>query len=190
LPRERRLAPWVSAVLEDVLSFLGEVFLTPVLFTSPSVNMRGEWRSGLQITNHDKCLDFKGVYNMKARFLNIACLLGAMSVFTLAANAQSPVAKASVPFEFAAGGAMMAPGEYTIDVPVSGVLVLHGDAGNSVALLTVASDIPAPSAKAKLLFERRDGVAFLAGVEWPDRSVRLASPFIHVTKGAATAVLH
>jgi len=128
---------------------------------------------------------------MKARFLNMACLLGALGVFTLAANAQSAVAKASVPFEFAAGGAMMPPGEYTIDVPVSGVIVLHGDTGNSVALLTVSSEMPAPSATAKLLFERRDGMAFLAGVEWPNQSVRLASPFMHLAKGAATAaVLH
>jgi hypothetical protein len=127
---------------------------------------------------------------MKARFLNIACLVGALGVFTLAVNAQSPVAKASVPFEFAAGGAMMPPGEYTIDVPVSGVMVLHGDAGKSVALFTVSADAPAPSAKAKLVFERRDGMAFLAGVEWPDQSVRLASPFTHVAKGAATAILH
>ncbi len=127
---------------------------------------------------------------MKARFLNIACLLGALGAFTLAANAQSAIAKASVPFEFAASGSMMPPGVYTIDVPVSGVMVLHGDAGSSVALLTVSADMPAPSATAKLVFERRDGMAFLAGVEWPDQSVRVASPFMHVAKGAATAVLH
>jgi len=128
---------------------------------------------------------------MKARFLNIACLLGALGVFTLAANAQSAVAKASVPFEFAAGGAMMPPGEYTIDVPeFGGVIVIHGTAGNSVVLLTVSSEMPAPSSSSKLLFERRDGMAFLAGVEWPNQSVRLASPFMHVAKGAATAVLH
>ncbi len=127
---------------------------------------------------------------MKARFLNIACLLGALGVLTLAVNAQSPVAKANVPFEFAAGGAMMPPGEYTIDVPVSGVMVLHGDAGSSVALLTLSADMPAPSGKTKLVFERRDGMSFLAAVEWPDQSVRLVSPFMHVAKGAATAILH
>ena len=52
-----------------------------------------------------------------------------------------PMAKATVPFEFAAGGAMMPAGEYTIDVPdLSGVIVLHGAAGNSVALLTTFSE--------------------------------------------------
>ena len=78
---------------------------------------------------------------MNTRFLNIACLLGALGVFSLAANAQTPIARASVPFEFAAGGAMMPPGDYTLDIPdFSGVIVLHGPAGNSVALLTMATD--------------------------------------------------
>ena len=62
---------------------------------------------------------------MNIRFVNIAFLASALSVFALAANAQSPVAKANVPFEFAAGGAMMPPGEYTVDVPISGVILLH-----------------------------------------------------------------
>ena len=128
---------------------------------------------------------------MSTRFLNIACLLGALGVFSLAANAQTAIARASVPFEFAAGGAMMPPGDYTVDMPdFSGVLLLHGPAGNSMALLTMATDAPAPSGKCKLLFERHDGMPFLAGVEWPNQSVRLTAPFMHVTKGAATAVLH
>jgi hypothetical protein len=128
---------------------------------------------------------------MNTRFLNIVCLLGALGVFALAADAQSGVAKATVPFEFAAGGAMMPPGEYTVDVPdFSGVIMLHGSAGNSVMLLTFSSELKAPSGTAKLLFERRDGMAFLSGVEWPNEGVRIASPFVRVVKGAATASLH
>jgi hypothetical protein len=126
---------------------------------------------------------------MNTRSLNIACLLGALGVFALTADAQSPVAKATVPFEFAAGGAMMPPGEYTVDVPVSGVIVLHGSAGNSVALLTISSGLVTLSNTAKLLFERRDGMAFLSGVDWPNQSVRMASPFMRVAKGAASASL-
>jgi hypothetical protein len=126
---------------------------------------------------------------MNTRFLHIAVLAGALGVFALAANAQSPVAKANVPFEFAAGGAMLPPGEYTVDVPVSGVIVLHGSTGNSVALLTVGSGLATSSSTTKLLFERRDGMAFLSGVEWPNQSVRMASPFLRVVKGAASASL-
>jgi hypothetical protein len=127
---------------------------------------------------------------MNTRFLNIAVLAGALSVFALAANAQSPVAKANVPFEFAAGGAMMPPGEYTVAVPdFSGVIVLHGTAGNSVALLTISSGLATPSSTAKLLFERRDGMAFFSGVELPNQSVRVTSPFMRVVKGATTASL-
>jgi hypothetical protein len=126
---------------------------------------------------------------MKTRFLNIACLLGALGVFAAAAGAQSPVAKATVPFEFAAGGAMMAPGDYTVDVPVPGVMVLHGSTGNSVALLTISSGLATTSGTATLVFERRDGVAFFSGVDWPAQSVRLSSPFMRVVKGAASASL-
>jgi hypothetical protein len=127
---------------------------------------------------------------MNTRFLKTACLLGMLGAFSLSANAQSAVAKATVPFEFAAGGAMLPPGEYTVDIPdFTGVLVIHGTAGGSIALLTVSSEMAPPSNTAKLLFERRDGMAYLAGVEYPNRSVRLASPFMHVVKGAATAAL-
>jgi len=128
---------------------------------------------------------------MNTRFLKTACLLGMLGAFSFAANAQSPVAKATVPFEFAAAGAMLPPGEYTVDAPdFTGVLVIHGTAGSSIALLTMSSEMAPPSNTAKLLFERRDGMAYLAGVEWPNRSVRLASPFMHVVKGPATAALH
>jgi hypothetical protein len=127
---------------------------------------------------------------MNTRFLNMAFLVSALGVLALAADAQSPVAKASVPFDFAAGGAMMPAGEYTVDAPdFSGVIVLHGSTGNSVALLTFSSEAAPLSSTAKLLFERRGGMAFLSGVEWPSQGVRLASPFMRVAKGAASASL-
>jgi hypothetical protein len=127
---------------------------------------------------------------MNTRFLNVALLTSGLGVFALAADAQSSIAKANVPFEFAAGGAMMPPGEYTVEVPVSGVIVLHGSAGNSVALLTISSGLAMPPSTAKFLFERRDGMAFLSGVDWSNQSVRLTSPFMRIVKGASTASLH
>ena len=48
---------------------------------------------------------------MNTRFLKTAFLTAALGVFALAANAQSTVARATVPFEFAASGAMMPAGE-------------------------------------------------------------------------------
>lgn len=136
-------------------------------------------------TNHD----LKGVYNMNTRFLKISFLAGALGVFAAAAYAQAPVAKANVPFEFAAGGEMMPPGEYTVDVPVSGVVVLHGSSNSSVVLFTVSSGLATSPGAAKLVFERRDGMAFFAGVDWPDESVRLVSPFKNAPKVAASASL-
>jgi hypothetical protein len=127
---------------------------------------------------------------MNTRFLKIAGLLGALGVFTLAADAQTSVAKASVPFEFAASGAMLPAGEYTVEVPdLSGVLLLHGSAGNSVALLTTFSGAVPNTTNARFIFERRDGVVYLSSVEWPNQSAHVMSVFKHVTKGAVAATL-
>jgi hypothetical protein len=127
---------------------------------------------------------------MNTRFLKIAGLLGALGVFTLAADAQTSVAKANVPFEFAASGAMLPAGEYTVEVPdLSGVLLLHGSAGNSVALLTTFSGAVPNTTNARFIFERRDGVVYLSSVEWPNQSAHVISVFKHVTKGAVAATL-
>jgi hypothetical protein len=149
-------------------------------------------RSGHQ---HHSFKDLKGVSNMNTRFLNThsiraVVLLGGLCVLSLGANAQSAIAKATVPFEFAAGGAMMPPGEYTIDVPdLSGVMLLHGSAGNSVALLTTFSGVMSLTTSAKLIFERRDGVMYLSAVEWPDQNAKVMAAFKHITKGAVAAAL-
>jgi len=127
---------------------------------------------------------------VKTLSLRAALLVGSLGAMTLAANAQSPIAKASVPFEFAAGGAMMPPGEYTVDVPnFSGVIVLHGTAGNSVALLSTFSGTAPDITNAKLIFERRDGMVYLSAVEWPGESAQVMAAFKHVTKGAVAAAL-
>jgi hypothetical protein len=139
--------------------------------------------------------DLKGVSNMNTRFLNTrvlrgALLLGGLCALTVAANAQSAVVRASVPFEFSAGGAMQPPGEYTVDVAdMSGVIVLHGSAGNSVALLTTFSDAVSHTTAAKLIFERRDGTAYLSAVAWQDNNASVMSALKHVAKGAVAATL-
>jgi hypothetical protein len=127
---------------------------------------------------------------LKTFALRTALLMGTLGAMTLAANAQSPIAKASVPFEFAAGGAMLPAGEYTVDVSdFSGVLVLHGSAGNSVALLSTFSGTASNVTNAKLIFERRDGMVYLSSVEWPGETAQVMSVFKHVTKGAVAAAL-
>jgi hypothetical protein len=127
---------------------------------------------------------------MITRFLNLACLLGALGVFASGANAQSGIARATVPFEFAAGGAMMPAGDYTVDVPdFSGVLILHSSAGNSAALFSTFSGAAPDSTTAKLIFERRDGMVYLSAVEWPGVSAHVTSVFKHVAKGAVAAKL-
>ena len=126
---------------------------------------------------------------LKTHCLRAALLLGSLCALTLGANAQSAIAKASVPFEFAAAGAMLPAGEYTLDaVHPSGVLLLHGAAG-SVAVLTTFSGVVSDTSTARLKFERRDGVAYLSAVEWPGQSVQVMAVFKRVAKGAVAAAL-
>lgn len=123
--------------------------------------------------------------------LRSVLVLGGLCAMTFAAQAQSAIAKAKVPFEFAAGRTMMPAGEYTVEVPgLSGVIMLHGDSGSSVVLFTTSSAAPLDTASVKLVFERRDGMAHLAGIEWPGASTHVVPVYQHVTKGATTAALH
>jgi hypothetical protein len=132
---------------------------------------------------------------MNTRFLKTfslrgALLLAGLCALTLGANAQSVTAKATVPFEFAASGAMLPAGEYTVEVPdFSGVILLHGPTGASVALLSTLSGTVSNTSTTRLVFERRDGMVYLSAVEWPGQTAQLMSVFRHVTKGTVAAAL-
>lgn len=132
---------------------------------------------------------------MNTRFLKTlavrsALLAGSLGALTTAAHAQAPLTKATVPFEFAAGGTMMPAGDYTIEVPdISGVILLRGSQSN-VALITTFSGATSTGTSVKLVFERRDGMAYLSGVQWPDQTALVMSAFRPPVKAAFTAALH
>jgi hypothetical protein len=127
---------------------------------------------------------------LKTLSLRAAVLFAGLSTLTLAANAQSATAKASVPFEFAAGGAMLPAGEYTVDVPdLSGIILLHGSAGNSIALLSTFSGAVSDTNTARLIFSRRNGTTYLSAVELPGQTALVMSAFKHVAKGAVATAL-
>lgn len=132
---------------------------------------------------------------MNTRFLNTLALrsglmMASLGAITMAAHAQAPITKATVPFEFAAGGRMMPAGDYTIEVPdISGVMLLRSSQANA-ALITTFSGATPTGTSVKLMFERRDGMAYLSGVQWPDQTALIFSAFKPVAKNAATAALH
>jgi hypothetical protein len=127
---------------------------------------------------------------LKTRGLRAALVLGGLCALTLSANAQSAMAKASIPFEFAAGGAMLPAGEYTVNVPdLSGIIFLHGSAGNSIALLSTFSGALPDTTTARLIFSRRDGMRYLSAVEFPGQTALVMSAFQHVAKGAVAAAI-
>jgi len=123
--------------------------------------------------------------------LRFTILAGTLGALAFAAQAQSPVAKANVPFDFAAGGAMMPAGDYTVGMgDFSGVILLHGSSGKSIALLSTFSDASPSATAARLVFEKRDGMPYLSAVEWPGETAQVMSVFKHLTKGAVAVALH
>ncbi len=133
---------------------------------------------------------------MNTRFLTTlslraSLLLGSLSALTLGANAQTPITRASVPFEFAAGGTMLPAGEYSIDIPdLSGVIFLHGSSGKTIALLTTFSSAISNAGSSKLVFQKRGGLAYLSAVECPGESVLVMSAFKGVSRGPVEAAIH
>jgi hypothetical protein len=126
---------------------------------------------------------------MNIRFLRVVWLLGSLLAFTFAANAQTSVANVHVPFEFAAGGKMLPAGDYSIESPeLSGVLLIRGRAGNSVAVLATAGAPGTATSTVKLTFERRGAELYLCVLELPDETVTLVSPMISPAKATASAV--
>ena len=127
---------------------------------------------------------------MKTISLRAALLLGCLGALTVAANAQSPVTRAKIPFEFAAAGAMLPAGDYSVEVSdLSGIILLRGSSGMSLALLSTFSGAPYNTSATRLVFDRRDGMAYLSGVEWPGASARVVS-LLMPRKGAVAAALH
>jgi hypothetical protein len=118
-------------------------------------------------------------------------LLGGLCALTLAACAQSPIARVTVPFQFTAGGSMLPAGEYIVEFPdPTGLIVLRGSAGNSVTVLSIFSGAVPDTSTAKLIFERRDGMAYLSAVETPGQIAQVISAFKRVTKGVVAAAIH
>jgi hypothetical protein len=124
---------------------------------------------------------------MTNRLMRVVWLLASIGAFTATVNAQNTLANVHVPFEFAAGGKMLPAGDYTFESPdMSSVLVIRGTA-KSAAVLAVSGAPGTLTSKANLIFERKDGGLFLAGVDLPDQSFRLTSPFLKPSKATARA---
>ncbi|HUA18266.1 MAG TPA: hypothetical protein VMB25_05940 [Bryobacteraceae bacterium] len=119
---------------------------------------------------------------MTNRLLKVVCLLASLGAFTATVNAESSLARVHIPFEFAAGGKMLPPGDYTLESPdMSSVLVIRGTS-QSAALLGVSGARATQTTKAQLIFERKNGELFLSGVEVPGRTFQLTAPFLNASQ--------
>ena len=125
---------------------------------------------------------------MTVRFLKLMMLLGGLLAFTVAANAQSEVVTAHVPFAFEAGGKLLPAGDYRVDrAEGSNLLLIHGSSGNAAAFLTMATESAAAAETASLLFEREGATLVLSAVRLPGQQSRvLHAQHASIKGGVAT----
>ena len=118
---------------------------------------------------------------MNIRLLGVVCLLCSTFAFTLAVNAQTAVPNVHVPFEFSASGKVLPAGDYSFDAPdLTGVPLIRGVAGNSVAILAIKGSPGTMTGMAKLMFERKGGELFLSALELPDQTFNLPVPVVQL----------
>ena len=93
-------------------------------------------------------------------------ILAALSAIP-AAQAQSVVLKADVPFGFSVGDTAMPAGEYSISAPYSGVLRIANDTKNIAATVASLHGYVDPGKGSKLVFQKYGNRYFLHRVLCP-----------------------
>jgi hypothetical protein len=99
-------------------------------------------------------------------------LFGGLLALATSMKAESTLITVNVPFEFVAGSNVMPAGNYTIQEPTAthGVLLLHGTAPNSIALVLATNAGPCDSDQAGVKFSRRGTAVVLSTIDVPGGS--------------------
>jgi hypothetical protein len=119
----------------------------------------------------------------------VITIVASMLLTTIPLHARhtvSNILRVSVPFEFLAGGKVLPSGNYTVEVNSERrIIVLRGDAGQPLVLLTNAVETLVTKKNSHLVFRRYDKVFFLVEVWRSDDSVGQALPTTDLQKEVA-----
>jgi hypothetical protein len=120
-------------------------------------------------------------------------LIIAAAALVTAGAASAQVLKADIPFEFQAGGKVMAAGTYQVYLRVVGGTVILKNANRNAAITAMpSSHIEGAEQGAKLVFRCVHGSCSLAQV-WPGDSgpgLTFPTPKLDRNEVASTAVIH
>lgn len=109
---------------------------------------------------------------MKTRGTMIVVVAMAVALMAAPAVAQTINLRADVPFEFAAGNAMLSSGHCSLQTISNSVVKLSDADNHSAAAILIADDVRS-NGNSKLVFHRYGERYFLARVETPDISYKV-----------------
>jgi hypothetical protein len=105
------------------------------------------------------------------KLLKTTLLFGGLVALATSVSAESALVNVDVPFSFMAAGKVMPAGNYTIDQPTNGgVLLIRGSQPDSSALVLAINGGPSNSNHAGVTFSRHGSSVVLSTIEVPGGS--------------------
>src|SRR5947207_8773414 len=82
----------------------------------------------------------------------------------LAGTAHAEILSVQVPFAFVAAGKSLPAGTYMVESVASGILIIHGDSAEPIAIQAHAADSTARGTKPSMMFIRNSDMPVLSSV--------------------------
>jgi hypothetical protein len=124
------------------------------------------------------------------KLMKTTLFFGGLLALATSVHAEAALVNITVPFSFVAGGKSMPAGNYTIDQPTSGgVLMIRGNQPDSSALVLAINAGPTTADHAGVTFTRHGGAVVMQTIEVPGgASYNLVAPE-HRTSAAVRVAL-
>jgi hypothetical protein len=124
------------------------------------------------------------------KLLKSTVLFGGLLALATSLSAETAILSVQVPFSFVAGGKVMPAGNYTIEQPsTGGVLLIRGNQPNSTAMVLSVNAGPTNLNHAGVTFSRRGSTVVLSNIDVPGgASYSLLTPG-HKTAAAVKVAL-
>jgi hypothetical protein len=102
------------------------------------------------------------------KLLKSTVLFGGLLALATSLSAESAILSVKVPFSFVAGGKVMPAGNYTIEQPSNGgVLLIRGNQPNSSAMVLSVNAGPTNLTHAGVTFSRQGAAVVLSSIDIP-----------------------
>jgi len=102
------------------------------------------------------------------KLLKLTVMFGGLVALAASMSAESAMVNFSAPFEFVAGGKLLPAGNYTVEEPSNGgVVMIRGNQPNSTALVLAVNGGPSNTNHARVTFSRSGSAVVLSSINVP-----------------------